>query len=423
MIDALGRAGDIGFSSPDSDPTDANTANWVEILANWRNIVSGPDFLYFGSYENTWPLLGDLRAAGYSANFGIPGYTASNWDNLLRNPDLLQQTTSSELFNQLASFDFYHDNFGTEFVIVIMLGGNDIKAEYNDIFNDTEPAGYLDALADLIMGIADLLDNGASGQRDIVLCTVPDVGITPTLMATYSDPVRRASTRAKIQAMNDDLKFRAAAAGYAIADIHALTTWMEDEVPIKINGQTFLMAGHPENPPNYLFCKDGFHPGTIAHTVMANEVINAINELLGSSILPLANREVLQLIPGLDPDQPFIDWIATQGVAATGMHDNPDGDPFDNLAEFSFGLSAGTADPGLGHDWSGPSGDRFGILWSLDPAAEGYVTVGAERSPDLSNWTPLDPSAFEDLGSGNWRASIDSDDPAAFLKANVTLAP
>ena len=49
MIDALGRAGDIGFSSPDSDPTDANTANWVEILANWRNIVSGPDFLYFGS--------------------------------------------------------------------------------------------------------------------------------------------------------------------------------------------------------------------------------------------------------------------------------------------------------------------------------------------------------------------------------------
>ena len=57
------------------------------------------------------------------------------------------------------------------------------------------------------------------------------------------------------------------------------------------------------------------------------------------------------------------------------MSENPDGDPFDNLAEFTFGLSAGTPDPGLGRDWSGPGGGRLGILWSLNPAAEGYVEI------------------------------------------------
>jgi hypothetical protein len=65
----------------------------------------------------------------------------------------------------------------------------------------------------------------------------------------------------------------------------------------------------------------------------------------------------------------------------------------------------------------------LGIVWSLAPEAAGYVVVGAEQSVNLADWTPLAVEAIENLGGGNWRASIDSSDPAGFLRVTVSLAP
>ena len=410
---------EIPFSAPDSDPTDANTANWVEILANWRNSTTGADYCYFGDYEPTLGFYLDLRDAGYDYNFGIPAYKITDWLGLLAadSPtDGILYDTRNELLGQLPYVS----------AVVIMLGGNDLKAQYDRIFNGTEPANFFTLTVTRLMNIANFIANRPLAPP-VILCTIPDVGVTPSVAQTYSPTdyqELRLAARAKIQAMNDDLKARAATAGYAVADVHALTIRMEDEVPLRANGQTFLAAANPENLPHYLFCKDGFHPATVAQSLIANEVIGALNQALGTSIAPLANREVMRLIPGLDPDQPFLDWIAGQGVAERGLHDNPEGDAFDNLAEFAFGLHAGSFDPGLGHDWSGLPGERrFGLSWTLNPAADGYLEVVAERSADLGEWTPLAPGEITDLGGGMWRASIGDGDPAAFLRARVELAP
>ena len=59
---------EIPFSAPASDPTDSNTKNWVELLAEFRS-----DEITFGAYENNAFSYPDLRNAGYEFNWGVPG--------------------------------------------------------------------------------------------------------------------------------------------------------------------------------------------------------------------------------------------------------------------------------------------------------------------------------------------------------------
>jgi len=422
---------EVFFSAPDSSPTNANTRSWVEILNLWRGFASpgAPDeFFYFGSYASfAGTYLPDLRNAGFATNFGIPTYTTHQWIEILYSDEITDgipeyYTREKLIFSHLLPTH----------AVVILLGANDLSDNFGPMYAtsaepdpaDWEPPQSFDTqLVDNIEFICTTL-RIYRPNVPIIVCTMPDLGITPQEFFDHNDPVLRAAYRARVQAMNDDLRTSIMALGNTeIADVHALTLRIEDEVPLKINGRTFTVGGAPENPRDHFFCKDGFHPSTVAQAIIAAEILDAANRLLGTSVPPIEPREMLEFILGLDPDKPFNDWIATQGVAQAGMHDNPDGDPFDNLSEFTFGLSAGTPNPGLTHDWSGPGGDRFGILWPLNPAAEGYVEVGPMRSPDLVNWSPLEPGDIEDLGNGNWRASIDSGDPAAFLKTDVELAP
>jgi lysophospholipase L1-like esterase len=310
--------------------------------------------------------------------------------------------------------------------VVIFLGGNDLKNDYTEIFNDTLPDSFYTGIVDRIFELRTWL---AALDPDVktVVCTVPDVGVAPSVSQTYNDPALRAAARARIAAMNADLASRAAAiANVEVADIHALTLRIEDETPLKINGTPFTAEGAPENPPDRLFCRDDFHPSTSAQALIANEILRALNRLLGTGAAPLANREILGDVLGLDADQPYLDWIAAQGVEENhrAPSDNPDGDAFDNLAEFAFGLRAGTPDPGLPAEFTAsPAPPRLGIIWRPNPEADGYLAIGAERSVDLLDWTPLSPDAIVPLGDGRYRASVSALAPRAFLRATVKPAP
>jgi len=395
------------FSAPDSDPTVANVPNWVEFLATER-----PADFNFGTYAPNFADYEDARVSGYAWNWGIPSLSSFGWAIAIGSSGGPWKTTVRDgIAAQLGEVE----------VVVVMLGMEDLLQDYGMIFEGTEPADWFDNVVANIIAIRDVLED-EEGAPPIVLCTVPDVGATPALSATYPDPVKRAAARAKILAMNDDLKALAAQAGTPVADIHAVLLAMAETMPYELNRVPFVYAADPENPSDYLLCKDGIHPAMVANGLIAREVVDAINRA-GISVPPVTNNEILTAAPGIDPDQPFLDWIATQGVTQTGMTDNPDGDAFDNLAEFAFDLRAGTWDPGLPHDWSGPGGDRFGITWKLSSAAEGYVEVGAERTPDFTTWTPIPSADIVYLGSGFWRASIAPGPGTAFVRAVVTLAP
>lgn len=405
---------EIPFSAPESDPTNANTDNWVETLRMMRGPDDGDDWFYFGSYKDTYGGWFDLRGGGHKYNFGVPGITTSDWLEVLDSDDPfsgdpLYYLTREELKDLLPDAA----------AVVIFLGANDLKQDYTHVYNDTAPASFYQGIVDRILAIRSWLVKRRSGLK-VILCTVPDVGVTPHVLENYHDPVRRAGARARIAAMNELLRAAAAALpNVAVAAIDAVTLRVEDEVPLLVNGTPFVCAADPENPPDHLFCRDGFHPATFAQALIANQIVVAANGLLGSAVAPLANRELLEHV-GLDPDRPFHQWVAGQDVAAAGMHDNPDGDAFDNLAEFALGGGAGEFDPPLAPLWLDSGGPQLGLEWRPNPAAQGYLEVGAEWSTDLMAWQP---AAAGDLGGGTWRATIPATAPAGFLRLRVQLAP
>ena len=65
---------ELPFTAPDSDPIHANVANWPEILTNHR-----ADWITLGSYRSAVLSWSDLRDGGYEYNYGIPGFTTSDW--------------------------------------------------------------------------------------------------------------------------------------------------------------------------------------------------------------------------------------------------------------------------------------------------------------------------------------------------------
>lgn len=397
------------FAAPDSNPATANVTNWIEFLAANRSA----DF-DFGTYDAAPGGSSGPLDNGYAYNWSVRWFTCFDWVVTLGSTGGAFGTRVRDgILAQLPDIS----------AVVVMVGMEDLRDDYALIYGTTEPANWFDRRVARILEIRNFVE-AEEGAPPVVLCTVPDPGLTPAFTALYPDPLKRAVASAKIALMNNDLKTQAGLAGTPVADIHAVLLEMAVADPFELNLIPFINAGHPENPSDYLYCKDALHPALVASGLVAAEVIEALNQVDGVSIPPLTNREILEAAPGIDPDQPFLDWIATQDVGAEdGLHDNPDGDSFDNLGEFAFGLSAGTWDQGLAHDWSGTSGDRFGILWQLAPGAEGFVEIGAERSIDLSTWTPLDPADITYLGSGNWRAAVDSSSPTTFLRAVINLAP
>jgi lysophospholipase L1-like esterase len=375
---------ELPFSAPASDPTNANTRSWPELLRIFR-----PAAASLGPYESTAFTYGDLRNAGHEWNFGIPGMTTRNWFVLINTDDPFDPPLGEAL-----GFAYYDtrrkliDELQVVEAVVILLGANDLKQDYDDIFTNTEPANFFNGIRNRIAAIHDWVRIHRP-NIPIVVCTVPDVGATPQISGTYNDPVRQASTRAKIAAFNQSIVTWAASKTKppAIARIDHLTDRLYDESPFHLNGTVFTLPGAPENPSDRVFCRDSFHAATMAQALIANEIIAALTSASGRSIPLFSNREILGLLPGIDPDQPYLDWIAAAGLTGSGMDEDPDGDGIPNLAEYLLGSRPDT----FGRTVSG--GFSPGSPLSFRPSADGlrFGDLSAEESTDLAQWSPVPP--------------------------------
>jgi len=380
---------ELTFSAPESDPTNANVRNWPELLRIYRSTEAS-----LGPYEPTAFSYTDLRDAGHEWNFGIPGMTLKNWVFLLGTDDPFKSwgdeplgagyyVTRSALIDQLPSAE----------VVVILLGSNDLKQDYDNIFNNTEPANFYTNITARIASIRNWVRQ-VRPTVPIVISTIPDVGATPVVAGTYSDPVRRASARAKIASLNQTIVTQAASRGDKVARLDTLANQVMDQSPYQINGTVLTLAGDPENPPNHLFCRDNFHVSTIGQAMIANQVLAAFSAATGRATTLFANRDILSLA-GLNPDAPYNSWTASYpGLGGPGADDDGDGIP--NLVEYVLGISPRRA----------VSPFRFSGVGTLhfSPTITGlqYASLSVLESPDLAAWTAV-PSNRITVGSdGSW---------------------
>lgn len=370
---------ELTFSAPDSDPDNANVRNWPELFRIFR-----PADVWLGNYKGSAPPYGDLRVMGHEWNFGIPGTNTTNWVNLI-NGDW-EDDPLGPLYG-VTNQSLQDEIFSTP-VVVIMLGANDLKQEYNDIFNNTEDPDFFSGIIDRINEIHKWV-RALRGLHPptVIVCTIPDVGATPQISNIYNIPEKQASTRAKIAAFNQDIIAWAASKPVppTIARLDLLTDRVFDQVPFQINGTVFTLAGSNENPPTQVFCKDGFHASTVAQAYIANEVIGAINTARGTSIPKFSDREILKNLLGLNPDRPYLDWIAAAGLTGSGMDADPDRDGLPNLLEYLLGTAPGS----FSHPFTGSFEPGSSLSWKPDAIGLRFADLVPEESDDLQEWTPV----------------------------------
>lgn len=393
---------ELPFSAPDSNPTNPNTKNWVEILGARRTSE-----MTLGSYDSTPLGYLDLRNCGYKFNYGVPSFKTTDW-LAVKNSNLsdvfsgdpivsLRYPTKTHLLDHLDEVD----------VVILFLGGNDLKSDYAGIYNNPDPPALLDQTVANLATLHDFIRNNAPALLPIIVTTAPDIGASPEVFNKYTDPAKRLIARTRIANMNTALAAMATARGATVARIDQLTDRVFDQIPLHLNGTVFSLVPDPENPPHAAFCKDGFHPATMTQALIADILIDSINRATGHSIPRMANREILELVLGLDPEQPYLDWAAGAGDPTA----DPDGDGISNLAEFAFGTSPGLA--------GSPYIFTAGGTMTFPVSAMGlrYASLTVEESTTLTSWLPVPSERITVLPDETWRIQ-----PSGFTKTFYRLA-
>ncbi len=378
----------LPFSAPSSDPTRANTRNWIEILADRR-----ADDLDFGEFKSSPLAYSDLRNGGFAYNWGVPGAKATDMVDLIHLGSPPSNPSEwPEYYLKQRSLDRIKQHLDSIVdLAVVFLGGNDVNSRYGEFYQGTIPETFLDSVVDDLREIVRFI-RGRNAEAGIVLVNVPDVGITPKVAGNHPDPVKRAAATDILADLNGRIAAMAAAEGAVIADLFGLTRLIGGGADFHLNGRLLVRAPDPENPPDHLFTRDGFHASTSAQALIANVIVEAINQEWSTGVELLAGREILAQVLDLDPDQPWLDWLASHGLEGAGPGDNPHGDAVPLGIQFAFGLIPGGASvvrqkAGIESGAEAPGDGRFlRVFWSDFDDRHGYLEPEIQWSPDLIHW-------------------------------------
>lgn len=384
---------EITFSAPASNPTNANVRNWPELLRLFR-----PTEATLGTLKTTAGAYLDLRDAGQEWNFGIPGTTTRNWKILLTTDSPYPFPSGESLgFGYYLTRRSLLNELPVVEVVVIVLGANDLKQDYDEIYSGSLPANFFNDLTARLAFIVDWV-RAARPTVPIVIATVPDVGATPDIASTYNGPTERAAARAKIAAFNQGVVAMAATKGVTVARLDRLTDRVFDEIPFQLNGTVFTLQGAPENPPDRVFCRDNFHASTVAQALIANEILQACSTATGRSTTPFSNREILTFLQ-LNPDSPYQNWASAYPGIGTPTGDT-DGDGIPNLVEFAMGTS-----PVLGSSPFQFTTPDDTLQFATSASAMLYLDLQVSESGDLTNWSPVSNSRITIDENGIWSIS------------------
>lgn len=401
------------FAGPDSDLLDANIRNWIEILADRR-----AGHLSFGSYDNAPLAYSDLRRQGFAFNWSVPSAETGDLVDVIDSTlfgNFLYYISKNQIIDQLEDVVDY---------VVIFLGANDVRSIYGDFYNNTVPAGFNATVVANLKRAVDFVQAGKSSLR-IVVVNIPDPGVTPSKIAAHPDPAKRAAASGRIASLNQSIAVMAANEGCALADVMSLTEQIRGPGDFRVNGRVFLKAGHPENPPDHLFAKDGFHPSTVAQALFANTIMRAINTKWNRNIPLLTNREILGDVLGLNPDQPLLDWLAVNGGGG-GLTGNSDGDTTRNLVEFAMSMNPARPDVPLVQLFEATRGGQPAWVARFPGAntRDGYMNVRPQESSSPAGpWQPVPSGRFLWLAGGGLECWSNPAGGRAFFRLGVSPAP
>ncbi len=280
--------------------------NWVQVLAALRDTTSATPQIDFGPEADWGPT--SPQWLGYEHNYAKAGATTSSLladaqpqNVLTHNPD----------------------------VVYLGIGFNDVFAQYGAIYDGADPAPLVSSVVANVTAAVDVVHGppGAPTGVGLVLATVEDPEIVPSILVDYPDPAKRALVSGAIFDVNQAIRALAAARGFALVELYALTQEYPAPAQLVVGGTTILPGGPPAgDDPQYFYLPDELHYGTVFNGLIANAIVCAANARYCANVAPLSDAEILQIAGLGDPGttsyfdvEPFV--VVNGGPCATPWTD------------------------------------------------------------------------------------------------------
>ena len=406
----------------DSLPTDYakitvpgwESMSWVEVLGRMRG-----SYFNFGAVRGLTDSWGIPRFSGYEYNWGVPGVKAGQYEDFVTssvfsNPLFfaLRQPLENQLANKAQR-------------VVIWLGGNDFRENYGRIYDGDSPATLIDGLIDDLRKIIDFVRSQTSTAQ-IVLANVPDLGAAPTKKESQPDPAKRSRVTAATALANTHIGQLAAQKNVALADVYSQTLLLAEGVPFFFGGVEIVNDKNADNNLRWGFARDGLHPNTCLQIVNARIMIRAFNQFYGAGIPNITDSEALAFL-GIDPNQPFYDWLALHNISDKSFDGDGDGDGISQLVEFAFHLKPDVSDaaalpvkikgsvPGFASDVS--------VKYRPELARAHFLTVVVQYSQDGVTWTRVPSTNVIANADGSYTAAVPRTGGQPHLRLKVVTIP
>ncbi|MCC7368633.1 MAG: hypothetical protein IT306_09430 [Chloroflexi bacterium] len=258
-------------------PFASTTLNWVEQLVQRRGLNFGP-----------WGVWGEPRRTGYAYNWSRSGATTD---------DMIRGGQHTGLAQQIAA--------GHVQYVIVQIGVNDFQlwsGGYARVYHGTLSGAALDARLDRIVeNFTVALDTVlAAGDIHVLVTSIPDMGQSPEVIASHPVASQRRLVTQAIDRVNSRLAGLAADRTVPLVDMNrfgqSLLQQADGTYQLLVGGVAVdaLTSG---NDPRHFRLQDGAgHPGTIASSMMANElVVRPLREHFGVCIEPFSEQEMLDI--------------------------------------------------------------------------------------------------------------------------------
>lgn len=353
--------------------------------------------------------MGDSFTAAYTTDPVIPGVLdvrgEYNWVDQLRllrpggvtiHDEAVVGSTSTELVaGQLPTVAALAADGAIRYAVV-ETGGADALFQFSADILRGKPEAFIDTVAANVRTAADTLSQAEPVR--VVIADIPDVTVTPYFLANVTSNhthVRRMSDA--IRAANDRILDLAAARGIPVVDLDGLFRLTQQ--PLTLGGVS--LTGQ--------FTPDGLHPRTALQGVLADTVLEALNEGYGENVtrLRLSDQEILDAAGVAHaPGRTFFDvrpFVILGGGRHTGAFST-------GFATGPVGHAAATASAVGNVTWGGPEGDLRGEAEHAASNPSVFVSIDTH---------PAGSRAGQSVGAG----SVNSEADGLWVTSPATIRP
>ena len=132
----------------------------------------------------------------------------------------------------------------------------------------------------------------------------------------------------------------------------------------------------------------------------------------------------METLLGLNPDQPFIDWLAAKGIAQISMLLDSDGDGIPNLGEFLLGLEPLVAD--AVHvstvQWFDGAANLT-MTYKPDSNAARLANILIKQSTNLTDWSLIPEANIHLLPDGHKQVRLPMGHDGLYTRMEFELLP